>query len=203
MLILVQFHLKLEYSKIWNTHDFFKTFRHLRANVTFFMDKPQWLERCLGNNYNGYSLSPLARKTAIKLLSPLLLQASASLVFHGWAVRGRTEKSDTPFQGNTAFFFPVPCSSCCPRLSMRHETLWLLFLMTWKLCSLLSMYGLLGSHFRPCGIMERGAWHFARQIWVQALLPLLTNYACGQATHPSSGKWIWKYKLSFNVFVNK
>lgn len=55
------------------------------------------------------------------------------------------------------------------------------------LITLQCMFFLSSAHFQQCDVMGKGAWHFARQIWVQVLTPPLTNYDCGQVTNSSSG----------------
>lgn len=128
ILILVKFHLKLKYSFMQNTCDFYYTLRHLRVSVTFFMDTAQWLERFSDSSYKAYSVNPIARKKDSKLFVPLLFPASTCLIYNRQAM-GRGQNRDTPIQGNTVLFFPVPCSSFCPYISMRHEAIQFLCLV--------------------------------------------------------------------------
>lgn len=42
---------------------------------------------------------------------------------------------------------------------------------------------LFSAQFRQCGIMEKGAWHLARQNCIWVLTPPITNYDRGQVTY--------------------
>lgn len=150
------------------------------------MDTAQWLERCSGCSYKAYSVSPIARKMDSKLFVPLLLLPSTRLIYNRQAM-GRGQNRDTPIQGNTVLFFPVPCSSFCP--CVKYET-WghtvSLFGGLKVVLLTLDVYAVVFAH---CGVMEREHGTLLDKSGLQPWLHHLQLWLW--ESHLSlSGKWI-------------